>query len=76
MTQAIASLGQLPNPATGKPEVDLDLAKHMIDTLDVVYQKTEGNRTEDETKLYDNLLHQLRMAFVAAQSAPQSPAGS
>jgi hypothetical protein len=73
MTQALASLGQLPNPATGKPEVDLDLAKHMIDTLDVVYKKTEGNRTDDETKLYDNLLHQLRMAFVAAQSIPQSP---
>ena len=70
MTQAIASLGQLPNPATGKPEVDLDLAKHMIDTIDVIYQKTEGNRTDEETKLYDNLLHQLRMAFVAAQSAP------
>ena len=70
MTQAIASLGQLPNPATGKSEVDLDLAKHMIDTLDVVYQKTEGNRTDEETKVYDNLLHQLRMAFVAAESAP------
>ena len=72
MTQALASLGQLPNPATGKPEVDLDLAKHIIDTIDVVFQKTEGNRTDDETKLYDNLLHQLRMAYVAAQSLPAS----
>ncbi len=70
MTQALASLGQFPNPATGKAEVDLDLAKHMIDTLDIVFQKTDGNRTDEETKLYDNLLHQLRMAFVAAQSAP------
>ena len=76
MTQALASLGQLPNPATGKPEVDLDLAKHMIDTLDVIYQKTEGNRTDEETNLYDNLLHQLRMAFVAAQSAPPATPNS
>ena len=70
MTQALASLGQFPNPDTGKPEVDLELAKHMIDTLDVVFQKTEGNRTDEETKLYDSLLHQLRMAFVAVKSAP------
>ena len=70
MTQAFASLGQIPNPVSGKPEVDLGLAKHMIDTIDVIYQKTEGNRTDEETKLYDSLLHQLRMAFVAAKSAP------
>ncbi|MCG8584813.1 MAG: DUF1844 domain-containing protein [Pirellulales bacterium] len=75
MTQALASLGQLPNPVSGKPEVDLDLAKHMIDTINVVYEKTEGNRTDEETKLYDSLLHQLRMAYVAAQSAPP-PASS
>lgn len=73
MTQALASLGQLPNPVTGKPDVDLDLAKHMIDTIDVVYQKTDGNRTDEETQLYDSLLHQLRMAYVAAQSAPPTP---
>jgi hypothetical protein len=70
MTQALASLGQLPNPVTGKAEVDLELAKHMIDTIDVVYQKTAGNRTAEETQLYDNLLHQLRMAYVAIKSAP------
>ena len=74
MSQIMAALGQFPNPVSGKPEVDLNVAKHLIDTLDVIYQKTDGNRTAEETALYDNLLHQLRLAFVSAQSSPPAAA--
>lgn len=63
-TQALVALGQVEHPATGKAEVRLDEAKHFIDTLEMLEQKTNGNRTSDETRLLDNLIHELRLTFV------------
>lgn len=63
-TQAFVSLGIIPNPATGKPELQLNLAKHLIDLLAVVENKTKGNLDKDEQSLLDSTLHQLRMVFV------------
>jgi hypothetical protein len=68
-TQAMVSLGIFPNPMTNKPERMLHQAKHLIDMLAVVQEKTEGNRTAEETELLDDTLHQLRMAFVAMSQA-------
>ena len=42
-----------------------DQAKHAIDTLQVLYDKTEGNRTPEETSAIDDMLHQLRMAYLS-----------
>jgi len=47
--QASVALGQMPNPMTNKQEVNLELAKHAIDTLAILEQKTKGNLTADET---------------------------
>jgi hypothetical protein len=70
--QAIVSLGQVPDPVSGKAEVRLDHAKHMIDTLDMLQRKTEGNRTPEETKALEYMLHELRLAFVeAGRSQPE-----
>ncbi len=66
-TQALVSLGQIPHPVSGKPEVHLDEAQHFIDTLDMLEKKTAGNRTAQETQLLDNLLHELRLGFVETQ---------
>ncbi len=63
-TQALVALGQVAHPGTGKAELRLDEAKHFIDTLEMLEQKTAGNRTPDETRLLDNLLHELRLAYV------------
>ncbi len=62
--QAMTSLGLMPDPATGKAEKLLPLAKHFIDLLEVLQQKTEGNRTPEETQDLEAMLHQLRMAYV------------
>ena len=43
-----------------------NLAKHAIDTLEILQQKTEGNRTPEESDEIEAMLHQLRMAFVGA----------
>ncbi|MFA4888172.1 MAG: DUF1844 domain-containing protein [Candidatus Omnitrophota bacterium] len=62
--QASISLGLLPNPATNKTEIDLAQSKFIIDTLAVLEEKTKGNLTEEETKLLENLLYDLRMSYI------------
>lgn len=59
-------LGQTPNPLTGKTEVRLDMAKHFIDTLAILEERTKGNLTADEAALLTAVLHQSRMAYIAA----------
>jgi hypothetical protein len=66
-TQAMIALGQVPNPITGKVEQRIKQAKHYIDTLAVLDEKTTGNRTADESALLSEILHQLRMAYVMLQ---------
>ncbi|HVX11490.1 MAG TPA: DUF1844 domain-containing protein [Pirellulales bacterium] len=69
-TQALVALGQIPHPASGKPETHLDEAKHFIDTLEMLEAKTAGNRTAEETQLLENLLHELRLGYVHMQAHP------
>ncbi len=69
-TQAMVSLGQVPNPFSGKVETRLPEARHFIDTLTMLEEKTSGNRSPEESALLSNALHQLRMAYVEAQAAP------
>lgn len=63
--QASIALGRYPNPATGKPEKNLPLAKHFIDTLALLVDKTQGHLTPDEARLLTAATHDLRMAVLA-----------
>jgi hypothetical protein len=65
-TGAVQYLGLAPDPITKKPEANLDLAKHAIDTLEVLKEKTTGNLTDDEAELLGGLLHDLRLKYLAA----------
>jgi uncharacterized protein YjaG (DUF416 family) len=65
--QASIALGSVPNPATKKTEVDLTQAKFLIDTLGVIQTKTHGNLTQDEQKLLDNMLYELKLRYVQTQ---------
>lgn len=64
-SQAMISLGQVPNPITGKAEVRGDEAKHFIDLIGVIEEKTKGNLNADEAAMISALLNELRMAFVS-----------
>jgi len=57
-------LGQIPNPQTGKGEVNLELAKMFIDQLGMIEEKTRGNLTSEESTVLRNTLSNLQMAFV------------
>jgi hypothetical protein len=62
--QGAIALGLLPNPESKESKIQRDHAKHVIDLLAMLQQKTEGNRTADESTELENMLHQLRMAYV------------
>lgn len=65
-TSALYHLGEIADPASGKRIVDLDLARHAIDTLTLIQSKTKGNLTEDEGELLKNILYDIKMRFVKA----------
>lgn len=65
--QSMMALGLMADPATGKGAVDLDRARHFIDTLAMLQEKTQGNRTPEESSVLENLLHELRMGYVAVK---------
>ena len=63
-SSALVNLGMVEDPASGKKEKNLHFAKQTIDILGMLKEKTEGNLTEDEEKLLENILHDLRMMYV------------
>ncbi len=69
--QALAALGLLPDPLTGKVEVRLNRARHLIDTINLLYEKTSGNITPEEKQALEQMLHELRLAYVQIQAAQQ-----
>ncbi len=64
VTQALISLGEVENPFLKTKEQNLDQAKFTIDTLQIIKDKTSGNLTDDETKLLETGLYDLRMGYV------------
>ena len=60
------SLGLLPNPATKKSELHPEQAKHAIDLLTMLEEKTQGNRTPEESSELELALHELRLVYVSA----------
>jgi hypothetical protein len=68
-TEAMIGLGQIPHPMTGKVHADASQASYAIDMLEMLSEKTKGNLTPGEERGMRDLLHQLRMAFVATRSA-------
>jgi len=63
-SEALVHLGQVPDPLTGQPQRDLEQAQFTIELLGMLQQKTEGNRTPEESAVLDEILATLRMGFV------------
>lgn len=57
-------MGELPHPETGQRVVDRELAKHTIDILVLLADKTKGNLESDENELLTRILYELKMRFV------------
>ena len=74
---AAAALGMTEHPGLAAGEVDLPLAKHCIDLLATVQQKTQGNLSAQEQQIIEGLMAELRMQYVSLANArsPIKPRG-
>jgi hypothetical protein len=64
-TQALMALGRIPNPITKQSLVNMATARHFVDTLTMLEQKTAGNLTADERRMLEEIQHQLRLLIVS-----------
>ena len=65
-SSALLHLGEIADPQSGEKKKDLALAKQSVDIIALLKEKTKGNITEEEGKLLEHLLYDLRMRFVQA----------
>lgn len=57
-----------------RPEPNLQLARHSIDMLAMLQEKTRGNLTTEEQRLVENTVTELRFRFVyATEQAAKQP---
>jgi hypothetical protein len=64
-SEAFIYLGMMPHPMTGRPQIDLNAAKEVIDMIVMLQQKTRGNLTPGEARFFEDLLADLKMQFVS-----------
>lgn len=71
----VASLGAQALSVAPEPQGGLDAVREIVAILEMLKDKTEGRRSDDETRILDGVLFELRMTFVsrASGSAPASP---
>jgi hypothetical protein len=72
--QALVSLGGAVGPGGERIPPNPPAAKHFVDMLQVLEDKTRNNRTEEEQKLLDSVLYEVRMNYVRAASGGTGPA--
>jgi len=65
-TSALYHLGEIKDPHTGQTEVNYDLARHAIDTLVMLQDKTKGNLSADEEEMLKNIVYDVKLRFVKA----------
>jgi hypothetical protein len=65
-SSALMHLGEAPHPGQQTPKPDLTMAKHTIDLLSMLEEKTRGNLNPSEAQLMENLLFDLRLRYVEA----------
>jgi hypothetical protein len=64
-TSAMVHMGEVADPATGRPAENLQAARQTIDILTILREKTQGNLSADEQRLLDGLLYELRLKFLS-----------
>ncbi|HEX4054086.1 MAG TPA: DUF1844 domain-containing protein [Tepidisphaeraceae bacterium] len=67
LTQILYYLGDLTSRG-GEPSVNLDMAKHQIDILGILEEKTRGNLSDEEKQMLDTALYETRMRYVSVAS--------
>ncbi|MDO8426337.1 MAG: DUF1844 domain-containing protein [Deltaproteobacteria bacterium] len=63
-TSVLMNLGLIENPVTKKTEEEPEVAKQTIDLISLLQEKTKGNLSEQESRLIEDMLHELRLLYV------------
>jgi len=71
--QAMAGLGLVSGPGGERIPPNLEIAKHFVDLLQVLEDKTKNNLTPEEKKLLDQVLYEMRMRYVQAAGGAPPP---
>jgi len=71
--QAMVGLGGMSGPGGERIPPSLEVAKHYVDMLQVLEDKTKNNLTDDEKKLLDQVLYEMRMRYVQSASGGAVP---
>lgn len=71
-TQALFAMGAIPDPRTGQRVAHLDLARHHVDMLAVIEEKTKGNLSDEEQKLLASTLYDLRNTYIQLSNTARS----
>jgi hypothetical protein len=66
-TSVLVHLGEVPHPEDAQAKPNLTMARHTLDLLGMLQEKTRGNLTKEEQELLENLLYDLRLKYVAAK---------
>jgi hypothetical protein len=70
-TSALVNLGELPDPLSSDKGINLPLAKQTIGIIEMLKDKTRGNLSQDEERLINNMLYDLRMKYVSTAEPKQ-----
>ena len=65
---ALIHLGEIPDPQSKERTVNLPVAKQTVGILELISEKTKGNLSEDEQKLIDDVIYNLRMKYIRTSS--------
>jgi hypothetical protein len=67
-TSAFYHLGEIADPVSGKTHKDPLMAKHTIDTMTMLQEKTRGNVNAEEAELIENSIYDLKMRYIKLTS--------
>ena len=67
--QAMISLGKLQNPVSNKIDKNLEQARFLLDTINIIKEKTVNNLTKEETDMLNESLYNLRMLYIQEKNA-------
>ena len=73
-SNAASSMGMMEHPVTHSREINLEIAKHWIDVLGMLEAKTRNNLLQQEEKILEGLLADLRMQYVSMTGSASASA--
>ncbi len=72
-TQAVVAMSGMTGPGGERIPPNIEVAKHYVDMLQVLDDKTKGNLSDEEKRLLDQVLYELRMRYVQVAGGGAAP---